>query len=63
VNDRDAFDNAAREKSPGLWREFYDLLRQNKKWWLVPIVVALLLIGVLVILAATKAAPFIYPLF
>ena len=57
------FEKAAREKSPGLVRELLDLLKSNKKWWLAPIILALLAIGALVILAATKAAPFIYPLF
>jgi hypothetical protein len=43
--------------------EIVSFLRHNKKWWLAPIVVVLLLIGVLVILSGTAAAPFIYPLF
>jgi Family of unknown function (DUF5989) len=38
-------------------------LGQNKKWWLLPILVAFLLIGVTVLLAPTAAAPFIYPFF
>ena len=41
----------------------FALLKVNKKWWLAPIVLALLVIGALVFLLATKAAPFIYPLF
>ena len=41
----------------------FALLKANKKWWLAPIVLALLVIGALVLLLATKAAPFIYPLF
>ena len=57
------FERAAQAKAPGLWREFLDLLRTNKKWWLAPIILALLLIGLLVVLAASKAAPLIYPLF
>jgi hypothetical protein len=57
------FEKAAREKPPGLVRELFGLLKANKKWWLAPIILALLAIGALVILAATKAAPFIYPLF
>lgn len=60
---RKEFEEAAGEKSPGLLREFFALLKANKKWWLAPIVIVLLAIGALVILGATKAAPFIYPLF
>lgn len=43
--------------------ELWAFLRQNKKWWLTPIVVAVLLFGLLVLLAGTGAAPFIYTLF
>src|SRR5438876_148823 len=37
--------------------------RYNKKWWLLPIMVVILLLGVLVFLGSTGAAPFIYTLF
>ena len=43
---------------PAAW----ELLKTNKKWWLAPIILALIAIGVLVIALATKAAPLIYPL-
>jgi hypothetical protein len=43
--------------------EFMAFLWHTKKWWLTPIVVVLLVLGVLVILAGTGAAPFVYPLF
>lgn len=37
---------------------------QNKWWWLTPMIVALLFVGVLVIFAQSSAiAPFIYTLF
>ena len=44
-------------------REFWDFLAANKKWWLLPIVVVLLVVGVLITLGGTAAAPFIYTLF
>ena len=61
--EKDAFQRAAAEKPPGLFREFLAFLRHNKKWWLVPILVVLLLVGVLVVLGGTALGPFIYPLF
>jgi hypothetical protein len=36
---------------------------QNKKWWLLPAVIATLLMGLLIMLGGTAAAPFIYTLF
>lgn len=56
------FERQAAEASPGLLAEFWEFLRDNKKWWLTPIVV-LLLVGGLVLLSSTAAAPFIYTLF
>ena len=43
--------------------ELLDSFRYSKKWWLTPIVVALLLIGLFLVLSTTAAAPFIYTLF
>ena len=45
---------------------FGDLLQfalQNKKWWLLPIIVMLGFVSMLVVLAGSGAAPFIYTLF
>jgi hypothetical protein len=39
------------------------MLKQNRKYWLIPIVLILLLVGALIILGSTAAAPFIYTLF
>ena len=53
----------ADQRSPGLVREFFDFLSTNKKWWLTPIILALLVVGLIVILGSTAAGPFIYTLF
>jgi hypothetical protein len=50
-------------KQAGLVSEFIGFLKANKKWWLAPIIVAILLLGLLVVLGGTAAAPFIYTLF
>jgi len=60
---RKEFERAAGESRGSLLRELVDLLRENKKWWLVPLLAMLLLMGVLVALSGTSVAPFIYTLF
>jgi len=57
------FSRQAEQTSPSLLRELLDFLLHNKAWWITPIVVVLLLVGLLIFLAGTGAAPFIYPLF
>ena len=47
----------------GIVSEFLAFLKQNKKWWMLPIVAIILLFGLLLILAGTGAAPFLYSLF
>jgi drug/metabolite transporter superfamily protein YnfA len=47
-----------------LAREFWLFLRRNKKFWLLPIVIVLLLLGALMVFAQSSAlAPFIYSIF
>ncbi len=44
--------------------EFLSFLKQNKKWWLLPIVAVLLLFGLLIVLTGgSSLAPFIYSMF
>ena len=59
----DRFARKAEAQSGGVLADFWYFLRHNKKWWLTPIVLSLLLLGTLVVLAGTGAAPFIYTLF
>ncbi|MYD85064.1 MAG: hypothetical protein F4Y14_02115 [Acidobacteria bacterium] len=60
--DRD-FAVEAEARRPGLIAELWEFMVNNKKWWLIPIVVMLLLMGALILVSGTVAAPFIYPLF
>jgi len=53
---------AAAERS-GLASEFVGFLKENKKWWLAPIILSILGLGLLVLLGGSAAAPFIYTLF
>ncbi len=48
----------------GLIREFWLFLKKEKKWWLIPLVTVLLLLGmILVLVEGSIIAPFIYTLF
>jgi hypothetical protein len=61
--DKNDFAAQAEGDRTGLASEFVDFLKENKKWWLAPIIVSILGLGVLVMLGGTAAAPFIYTLF
>ncbi len=48
----------------GLARELWAYMRERKKWWLLPILVVMLLVGLLLVFAQGSAlAPFIYTIF
>ncbi len=57
------FERRAGEPQAGLLAEFVMFLRYNKKWWLVPILLVLALLGALVFLSSTTALPWIYTVF
>jgi len=53
-------------KRRGIVSELWLFIRENKAWWMTPIVIAVLLLAGLIILGAVgggAAAPFIYTLF
>lgn len=43
--------------------DLYRFLMERKKFWLVPVIIALLLIGLLIMVSGTAVAPFIYTIF
>jgi hypothetical protein len=48
----------------GILKEFWGFLMERKKWWLLPIIIMLVILGLLVIFTEGSAlAPFIYTLF
>lgn len=57
------FEELAAGERGGLLAEFWDFLKYNKKWWLLPIIILILVMGLLVLLSGSAAAPFIYTLF
>lgn len=56
------FESANQQEQPGLVKEFIAFLGENKKYWLIPLLLALLGIGA-ILLSSPVAAPFIYTLF
>ena len=57
------FKDLAGERPPGFAKEVWHLLSTDKRWWLAPVVIAIVVLGVLVLLTGTGVAPFIYTLF
>ena len=57
------FDEIEQEANRSLIGEFWVMLMENKKYWMIPIILTLLLFGFLVILGGSSSAPFIYTLF
>jgi len=45
-------------------KDLWNFLKDRKKWWLTPVIIILLLIGILLVFGASSAlSPFIYTLF
>ncbi len=59
----DDFALQAESSRPGQLRELFALIRHEKKWFLTPIIVILLVAGIFIVLSGTAVAPFIYTLF
>lgn len=57
------FQASSQETPPSIAAEFIDFLIHNKKWWLTPIIVILLIFSTFIILTNTAIGPFIYALF
>jgi hypothetical protein len=45
-----------------LFKEFFQFLRTEKKWWLVPLVLVLVTLGAIILFTSSSMlAPFLYP--
>lgn len=51
------------KENPGFLRDLVMFIKHNKKWYLIPVIVSIFLLGILIALGSTGAAPFIYTLF
>lgn len=47
-----------------LLRDLWSFMKERKKWWLLPIAVMLILVGILIVVGQSSSlSPFIYALF
>jgi hypothetical protein len=61
--DSTEFVAASQKARSNILSDFLSFLAHNKKWWMIPILICLLLFGLLLVLGGSSLAPFIYPLF
>ncbi|MCX6866233.1 MAG: DUF5989 family protein [Verrucomicrobia bacterium] len=54
---------SANQDNVGLIAELWGFLKDNRKWWMLPILILLLVLGLLIVLGGTGLAPLIYTLF
>ncbi len=59
----ESFASQSQARPPSVVAEFVDFLIHNKKWWLTPIVIVLLILSFFVLMTNTALGPFIYVLF
>lgn len=57
------FSKQAAQRQRGPLAEFLSFALHNKKWWLTPIIIVIVVVGLLAVLGGTGVAPFIYTLF
>lgn len=51
------------EEAPSFASEVAGFLRETRKWWLIPILIALAIIAGMVAISASSVGPFVYTLF
>lgn len=61
--DRQEVNEWMQQSNQGIVKEFIEFARTHKKLWLIPIFLILLLMGFLIVIGGSSAAPFIYRLF
>ncbi len=61
-NQSTEFEQAGRQRRQSIVSEFFEFLKEDGKWWMLPILVVMGLVGFLM-LVGNSAAPWIYALF
>ena len=59
----DEFAAAGKAKERGLVGELWSFMAESRSWWMLPLLIVFALLGLMLVLGATGAAPFLYPLF
>ncbi|MHC4339551.1 MAG: DUF5989 family protein [Planctomycetota bacterium] len=62
-NQSQSFRDAGTKARRGLVVEFWGFLKQNKTWWVLAVLLAFVVVGALLVVGGSAAAPFIYTLF
>ena len=62
-SDSRSIERLADESPAGFATELLEFVLTNKKWWMIPFLLLVGLVGLLAVLAGTGAAPFMYPFF
>jgi len=59
----ETLDDVSIEESSSIVGEFLSFLGENKKFWLIPVLLVISIIGILAVAAGSSLSPFIYALF
>lgn len=62
-NEGDRFAAKISKRRSSLLEELGAFMLENRKWWLLPVLAAVLVLGAALLLGGTAVAPFIYTLF
>lgn len=62
-DEQNEFEKLGEDEQLSIVSEFVLFIRENKAWWMIPILLVLGMVGLLIVLSSTGAAPFIYTLF
>jgi len=62
-DEQNEFEKLGEDEQLSIISEFVLFIRENKAWWMIPILLVLGMVGLLIVLSSTGAAPFIYTLF
>ena len=61
--DSDLLAEKAAQPRTSFLADYWRFLRQERKWWMLPVLVVLFLAGGIIVLAGTAGAPLLYALF